>query len=96
MSKIDYEFAVDYYSKESRRLSKIVSSIEETKEKYAIEIEGAEKLAQFNSKYGYEVIKIKDKIKEADIKLMNVVPKIEKLSEQVSIICEEMNIEMPI
>lgn len=94
---IDFKFTVEIYSRYHKHLESVEESLNKNIGFAQRSVEELERLTKFKPEvYSKELEKQKNKIKEADIKLSHIVPRMQKLREQIVLICQEHNIsELP-
>lgn len=77
-------FAVDMFQRYTKHLEDVVQSIEFNIENYKKREVEMVRLANYKPEvYQKELDKIREKIKEADLKLSFIVPRIAKMAEQI-------------
>lgn len=90
---IDFEFAVEIYSRYHKHLQSIEENINNNIGHYERSVNELERLVRYKPQvYTKGLEQMKEKIKEADIKLSHIVPRMEKIREQIIAICQEQNI----
>ncbi|MFH1827703.1 MAG: hypothetical protein ABH824_00415 [Nanoarchaeota archaeon] len=81
---INYKFALEIFTRYSEHLQNTLTSIDTYINNYDKQETELKRLASFKPKiYQKEYEKIQKKRKEADIKLSHIVPRMQKLAEQI-------------
>ena len=97
MSKIDFEFVLEIYAKYTKHLNGAIESIEKAMVNYDKEIEGVNQALNFKPNeqdYHFRLKQLRDKKFEADKKLSFMVPRRNKMMEQMIIISEEKGLQL--
>ncbi len=84
---IDTNFVVEIYTRYTKHLLDVVDSIKRNVKQYERQEEELIRLVEYKPQtYQKALDEVREKIRQADIKLSHLIPRLEKMSEQIEII----------